>query len=230
MKTLNKRAVAAIAGLMTAASLGVTAFAAGTETTVPEKTAVVTKTAADATSPYATQKELLKTADAALATLTNVRSARKALFDNDIETAKTDLAKATKALTEGEADLKALHVADTDKTNGKAEYLPFDMSMMLTDNFQPTAENKEALQKAGSLMQSGDKDNAIEVLRVASVDLNISAALLPDTPSAASLKKAAEMIDGKNFFGANLELKAIEDSVIVRTFGINAIPVQGNAG
>lgn len=231
MKTSNKLVVAAMAGLMATASLGTIAHAAGTETatTAPEKAPVAdaAKAATDAKVAYATQKELLRTADAALATLTHVRSARMALFDNKIDVAKTQVAEATKALAEGEVDLQALRVADTQKADAKPEYLPFDMSMMLTDTFKPTEENTAALKKAEGLMQHGEKDKAIEVLRVASVDIDISAALLPDAASMESLKKATDLIASKNYYDANLALKSIEDSVIVRSFNIDAIPVQG---
>ena len=216
MKTSNKLVVAVMAGLLATTSMGgLAAYAAGTEATAP------------AATPYATQKELIKTADEAVTTLTHVRSARLALLDNTIDVAKADVAEATKSLTQGEADLKALRVADTEKPGAKPEYLPFDMSMTLTDTFKPTEENQAALAKAKGLMKSGDKDAAIDVLRTASVDVEISAALLPESLSMESLKKASQLIDSKNYFDANLALKSIEDGVIVRTFGIDAIPAQG---
>ncbi len=257
MNTSKKIVVAAVAGLMATTSLGsITAYAAGSDATTAEKapdaknatgdavesatdeTAIdaekakveATKSTSDAKATYATQKTLLKTADEALATLTHVHAARMALFDNDMDVAKAEVTKATKALTEGETDLTALHVADTEKTDTKAEYLPFDMSMMLSSTFQPTKESKAALEKANAQMQGGDQDSAIETLRIASVDLNISAALLPDASSMETLKQASKLIDDRDYFEANLALKSIEDSVIVRTFGIDAIPAQGNAG
>ncbi len=217
MKNPGKLVVAALVGMMATTCLGgVAAFAAGTETT------------AQATAPYAIQAELLKTADQALTTLTHVRSARMALFDNNIELAKADILEATNALTQGEVDLRALRVADTEKPGSKPEFLPFDMSMALTDSFKATKENEAALQKAEGLIQTGDKNAAIEVLRVASVDLNISAALLPEASSIEQLKRATELIDGKAYFDANIALKSIEDSVIVRTFNVDAIPSQGD--
>jgi hypothetical protein len=177
---------------------------------------------------YATQKELLKTADEALSTLTHVRKARMALFDNKIDVAKAEVADATKALTQGDTDFKAMRVADTEKTGATPEYLPFDMSMTLTDTFKATKENEAALEKAKGLMQTADKNAAIEVLRVAAVDLNITAAMLPESASMDLLKTAATNIDAKQYYEANLVLKSVEDGVIVRTFGIDAIPQQGD--
>lgn len=220
MKTPNKLVAAAMAGLMATASLTSIAAYADTETVATEA-----GTATQAT--YATQKELLRTADEALATLRHVRTARMALFDNRIDVAKTEIAEATKALTEGETELKALRVADTEQADATPEYLPFEMSMMLTDRFQPTEESKAALQEAETLMQSGDRDKAIDVLRLASVDIDVSAAMLPDASSMENLKKATDLIESADYYEANLALKAIEDSVIVRSFNIDAIPAQG---
>lgn len=233
MKTSNQFVVAALAGLMATTSLGGSAaYAAGTEATAPAQAtdATATEATAEAQAPYATQEELLKTADEALATLTHVRAARLAIMDNDAEVAKAEITEATNVLTQGEVDLKALRVADTEKPDAEREYLPFDMSMTLADEYKPTEESETALKKAKDLMQSGDKDKAVDVLRGASVDINISAALLPEASSMESLKKASEQIDSKDYFDANLTLKSIEDSVIVRTFGLNAIPAQGANG
>jgi hypothetical protein len=215
MKRSNTFVVAALAGLMATTSVGAFAVQAATPTTVQA-------------AGYATQKELLKTADEALTTLTHVRAARMALFDNKIDVAKAEVAAANAALTQGDTDFKAMRVADTEKAGATPEYLPFDMSMTLTDTFKATKENEAALQKAKGLMQTADKNAAIEVLRIAAVDLNISAAMLPEAASMELLKTAATNIDAKQYFEANLLLKSVEDGVIVRTFGIDAIPQQGD--
>lgn len=215
MKHSNKLIAAALAGLMATTSLGAFAAQAATPAT--------TEAAA-----YATQKGLLKTADEALSTLTHVRKARMALFDNKIDVAKAEVVEAKAALTQGDTDFKAMRVADTEKAGATPEYLPFDMSMTLTDTFKATKENEAALEKAKGLMQTADKNAAIEVLRVAAVDLNITAAMLPESASMDLLKTAATNIDAKQYYEANLVLKSVEDGVIVRTFGIDAIPQQGD--
>ena len=121
-----------------------------------------------------------------------------------------------------------LRVADPQVDAGTKDYLPFDMSITLTDTFKATKENEAALQKARSLMQTGDRNAAIEVLRTASVEMNISTAMLPEKASVESLTKAAQLLDSKSYFEANLALKSVTDSVIVRVFGIDAIPKQGD--
>ena len=131
MKRTNRLIAAAMAGLMASTSLGaLAANAQAADATAQQK--------APEKAAYTTQKQLLKTADEALETVTNVHQARMALFEDETDLAQKHIGAAIKALTAGETDLKQLLIADTDKRDAKPEYLPFDMSMMLTDTFKPT--------------------------------------------------------------------------------------------
>lgn len=210
MKSGRKLTALTLAALLSAAALSAQAN---------------TETAA----PYQTQKAMLKTADEAMSALNDAHGARLALFDNDIETAKTRLSKALSQFRNAEGDAKTLAMTDTENPSTEARFLPFDMSMALSETFQPSDQNTEALQKAGELMQSGKEDDAAEVLRAASIDVNVSAAMLPVTQTGDQLQEAQKLVDEGKYFEANLALKSIEDSVILRSFSIDAIPQQGDA-
>lgn len=204
--------------------------------TVLALTALMTTTsvmahAAPATDPapaYRTQDRMLRTADEALTAVTRAHAARLALFDNDVEGAKARLAEARAEFDKAEKTLNDLTIGDTEDPANPTQYLPFDMSMALTDHFVATAENKQALQKAYGLMQTGSPGDAVEVLRLASVDVNVSAALLPVVEASAQLQQAQTFIEEGDYFKANLALKALEESVIIRSFSIDAIPQQGD--
>lgn len=183
--------------------------------------------APDKAPAYATQAEMLKTADEALQAITRAHAARLALFDNDIDGARARLAEARADFDNAESSLNDLTLGNTEDPTNTARYLPFDMSMALTEGFTATEENQEALQQASGLMQNGSPDDAIEVLRLASIDVNISAALLPVVETSDQFAAAETFIDEGQYFEANLALKAIEDSIIVNTFSIDAIPLQG---
>ncbi|MEO8224165.1 MAG: hypothetical protein ABI661_05125 [Gammaproteobacteria bacterium] len=60
---------------------------------------------------------------------------------------------------------------------------------------------------------------AVEVLKAANVDLTVAAVLLPMNASQAHVKDAA-----------NLALKAVEDSVIINSYSIDSLPMQGKKG
>ncbi|KNG94596.1 YfdX family protein [Pseudaestuariivita atlantica] len=176
---------------------------------------------------YDTQTEMLKTADHALVAITHARAARLALFDDDVETAKGRVAEARAEFIESEKELNDLTIGDTEAPEGAVRYLPFDMSMSLSETFEGTEVNKQALEKFYGLMQSGSPDDAVEVLRLAEIEVNVTAALLPITEASDLLLKAQTLIDEGKYFEANLALKAMEDAVIVRSFSIDAIPEQG---
>ncbi|MHA3914452.1 YfdX family protein [Halovulum sp. GXIMD14793] len=178
---------------------------------------------------YDTQTEMLQTADEALMAVTRARAARLALFENDIDAAKARVAEAMAEFVDAELKFNDLTIGDTEVPEGAAEFLPFDISMTLDETFTVTEEAKQALTEAGALFQSGSDDEAIETLRLASIDVNISAALLPIVDTSEQLTAAQAALDEGKYFEANLALKALEDGVVVRVFSIDAIPEQGNA-
>jgi hypothetical protein len=209
MKTRSKLAALAMTALMASASIPALA-------------------ASSAEPAYQTQTGMLETADEALQAVTRAHAARLALFENDIEAAKGRLAEARAEFLKSEKDLNDLTIGDTEDPNNAARYLPFDMSMALTETFTATDENKQALERAYGLMQTGSPDDAVEVLRMASIDVNVSAALLPIVEASEQFEKAQTFIDDGKYYDANLALKAIEDMIVVRTFSIDAIPQQGD--
>ncbi len=177
---------------------------------------------------YALQQDMLATADEALAMITQVHKARLSLFDDRIDEAKVALETARNDIRTSAADLPAKFVHDFTNADSTEKYLPFDIAMSLTDYFVETPENKLALQQANELMKTAQQDQAINVLRIAAVDMNMRAAMLPYEATLASLDDAIGSIEDGSYFDANLDLKKIEDSVIVRTFGLNSIPQQGD--
>lgn len=194
--------------------------------------AVAAYASADAASGkaanYQTQPGMLQTADEALAAVIQAHAARVDLMNNRIDDAKAKLKEAATAFSKSETDWKKFQVKDTKNPGSDAKYLPIDVSMGLSETFTDTKENKAALQKAYGMMQSGSKDQALDVLRAAAVDVNMTAALLPMQDTGAQLAKARSLIDQGKYFEANLALKAIEDSVVVQSYALNAIPQQGN--
>lgn len=198
--------------------------------TLTTTTAVVSHAAnaADPAPAYETQKQMLTTADEALTALTRAHAARLALFDNDVDTAKARLSEARAAFDAAEKRLNDLTIGDTEDPVDPTAFLPFDMSMALTDHFVATEANKQALEKAYGLIQTGSPDDAVELLRLASIDVNVSAAMLPVVSASDALQRAQTSLDQGDYYQANLALKALEDSVIVRSFSIDAIPQQGD--
>ena len=215
---------------MTLKTLAHTTFiAALLGTTVLGTADMASATTIEAGNPsYAVQDSMLATADEALAAITQIHKARLQLFENEINGAKAALEVARTDMMQGDKTMVDKLIRDFASPNSSDTYLPFDMSMSLTEGFTQTDENKLALEKAYGLMQTAKADEAVQVLKLAEIDVNVQAAMLPYEATLASLDGAIGNIEDGKFFDANIALKSIEDSIIVRTFGIDAIPQQGN--
>lgn len=167
---------------------------------------------------------MLQTADEALTSVTRVHAARLAIFDDRIDEAKSLIAEARTALAAAEGSLL---IADPEQAGADKTFLPFDMSMALTEGFTPTEKSRAALEQAAGLMQSQQRDEAVNVLRLAEIEINVQAALLPADQSMKRLDDATAALEKGEFHTANLALKEIEDSIILRTFSMDAVPEQG---
>lgn len=219
MKSTSKLAAAALAALLVGSSVAAHADTASAP-------------AATETPSDQTQSAMLRTADEALLAVTRAHAARLALFDGKIDEAKANIDEAQAAFNVGEKGLNDLTIGDTEDPASKVMYLPFDMSMSLTDTFEPSAENQKAVETAAGQIKQGKTEEAIKTLKLANIDVNVSVALLPVVDTSASLENARTFIDDGKYYEANMALKKIEDSVLVRDYGIDALPVQGtpNAG
>jgi YfdX protein len=178
---------------------------------------------------YATQREMLRMSEEAGVAVRDAHAARLALFNNETALAKTEVDKAIASLAKSEATLNDKLIPDTTVAGAKPMYLPFDTNMALAETYTVTPEVRLVLDKATGLFQVGTPNEAIDVLREAGVEVKISTAMLPWETSRARLNEAAKLIGESKFHEANVALKAFEDGVVVRTFGIHEIPAQGSA-
>ena len=212
MKTSSKFVSLVLAALMASTSAGYVGAAFADASKAPA---------------YATQRQLLRMSDEAAMAVKEAHAARIALFDNDTTVAKSEVDKAIATLAKAEATLKDKLIPDIAVKDSKPMYLPFDTNMALAESYTVTPEIKVVLDKATGLFQVGTPNEAVDVLREAGVEVQISTAMLPWEASQAHLKEAAKLIGEAKYHEANVALKAFEDSVVVRSFGIKEIPAQG---
>ncbi|NIY80833.1 YfdX family protein [Celeribacter sp. HF31] len=222
MKTHSKLVGLGLVSML-ALSPALAAFAEDTATTP-------TAEATDSATHSATQEKLaFETSEKALDALKNIHAARLALFEGDTDAAKTLASTAVDDLTGAQSTATDLQVA-ADKTADKDDiYVPFDTSVTLAEGFVPTEDNKDDMTKAGEHLAQGDQQKALEVLKLAKVDVDYTALLLPVNGSMKAAQEASDQIDKGDFYQANLSLKAIEDSVVVGSFSLSDMPTQGNS-
>ncbi|RYH09411.1 YfdX family protein [Tropicimonas sp. IMCC6043] len=169
---------------------------------------------------------LIKTVDEAFGALRDVRAARVAIFNGDTELAAT-LAKSAQSGFEAAQTDMTVYAVDTNKSAGDELYLPFDASMALSEGFVPDTEKAASLTKANAHLANGDEKQAAEELRLANIDVTVTAALVPAKASLEHAQDAVSLIGQGKYYQANIALKAVEDSVIIESYGIDSLPMQG---
>lgn len=170
---------------------------------------------------------MLQIADDAHLGLRDIRVARISIFNGAPDDALT-YAQAALANFDDALKMKDTLQVDTrkDAPDGDA-YLPFDTSLMLAEGFLPTEEKAEKIDKANGHIANGETDQALETLKLAEVDVTLSAALVPAQTSRDHIADAVSLIRDGKFYEANLALKAVEDSVIIESYSVDTLPEQG---
>ena len=208
-----------------------TPYAYAADTKAPTA-ATASKDAVAATTAAAIEKDaqFIRTVDDAFRALREVRAARIAIFNGSPEAASELVSAASKDLQAAQMSAKDFAVATSKGNQSGDSYLPVDMSISLAEGFVATEEKSDKLKAANAHMMKGETKKAAEVLKLANIDVSVAAALIPANASVGHAKDAERLIAEKRFYEANLALKAIKDSVVVESYGVDSLPAQGKAG
>lgn len=178
-------------------------------------------------SENAKDKAIIKTVDEAFHAIRKVQAARLAIFNGLTDDAARLVNEAKADMQKAKANAKDFAIkTNKSETNGEI-YIPFDTSLTLEEGFKPTTEKQTAINKANEHLAKGEHKHAIKVLKTANIDVTIVAAMIPVNASLQHLDDASMLINEKKFYEANLVLKAIQDSVTVDGYSIEAVPEQG---
>ena len=226
MKTRKPLLALTMAGILGSSTLvlGTSSFAADTAEAANDNSA--TEVIAD-TSISADDSSFIKTADEAYKALQEIRAARVAIFNGNPEEAVKLSDIAQKELTAAKTSIDELALATQKSTDGADTYIPFDTSMSLVEGFVPDESDTAALMKANEHLAKGEQSHAAQALKVANIDVSVSAAMIPAASSLQHVDDAIKLLSEKKYYEANLALKAVEDSVLVEVYDLQAMPVQG---
>ena len=164
------------------------------------------------------------------AALRDIRMVRLEIFDGNINGAKTDMAKATSELdraksdetvfTKAEADLKtpASMQGKSTQTHENAsttaiQWLPVDGSMMLGEDYIATPEKAAGVAKANEKLAAGDKNAAMDALKVADVDVDFAVEVAPLKATIQGVQQASTFLNDGKYYEANQALKSVEDGM-----------------
>ncbi len=220
--------------IVLALSLSALAYPTLAQTTpqAPNKTtAAKTLTAQD--------RELTKLSQEGFQAMRNVRGARIAIFNGNtqvasdlLDKAKTSLDAARKEAPVYVVDVKTGmdgKIVQDSKSVDRLDMIPIDGQIVLADNYIDTPAKKAHIDKANEHFAKGSGKEAREELRLAEVDASFSRVLMPLNATTRHVAEATKLIGAKQFYEANLALKAAEDGLLVDTVVLSESPSASNA-
>lgn len=173
------------------------------------------------------EKILNKVSKEGLIAMREIRWARVAMFDGNVEQAGDLLKKSRQYLTQVEKQAPELVVTvkTSEKVDGKAvrneketvthDLVPIDAGLTLAEDFVSTPEKQEKIKKANKHLHNKETSKAIQVLKEADIGVSVSRVLMPVKDTIKHVDKAIELVGKHQYYQANLALKAAEDGLIV---------------
>jgi len=169
------------------------------------------------------QKDFVKVSEDATTTMFDLSNARLAIFNGQPGRARTyvDAAVTRVGAAFEEADKSAL---DTKSPKADDRFVPFDANLTVLKKFEPTPENAKHIAKANEHLHKGEKKKAIEELKLGAIDVAIRTSMIPIKFAKEHIDHASKLLDEHKYYEANLALKAVEDAVLVETYGLDEVP------
>ena len=231
--TKTKTAVSALALALLIGSGGLATRFALAENAKPGDHAVTATTSSNTSNRAITQLSQV-----GFETMRAVRGARIAIFNGNTElagklvgTAETDVKLAEKDAGVLDKNGNFVVKAPADVGSNKSaddRFVPVDGQILLADNFVATPEKTVALKKANDHLGKGEHQKAVDVLKLASIDVSFSRVMMPLAATQNHIQTAMDLIAKKQYYEANLALKAVEDGV--KTDTVSLVETAPQAG
>lgn len=183
-------------------------------------------TNASSTAPTmseAAENDLIRVSEDARTSMRDVHGARLAIFNGEPDEALTyvDAAVSRIDAAVNDADRYAL---DSKAPKSDDSYVPFSASLTVLNTFEPTPEKAKHIANANAHLHKGNKREAIEALKLADVDVAIATSMVPVNFAKQQIDQAAQYVADQKYYEANLALKAVDDSVFIETYAVDAVP------
>jgi cellobiose-specific phosphotransferase system component IIA len=170
-----------------------------------------------------TDTDVAKMSKEGLLAMRSVFAARPAINDGDYEAAKKMLKTAQDALKQvAEADKLTTvkgeikeggKVVDTSKEKVRADLIPISGQFQIVEDFAPTPEKTEHMNKAHEHMKKGDTKSAIDELKLADIGVVFQRIEMPLVATRDHVDAAISLLNDGKYHDANMALKAAEDGL-----------------
>jgi hypothetical protein len=111
---------------------------------------------------------------------------------------------------------------------GTIRWLPIGADLSIDKDYKADPAKVAAVAKANDNLKSGERDKAIETLRLADVNLSYTLGVVPVKSFVADVDEAATLLADGKYYEANLSLKHVQDGVRYDWVDFNAKPVAAN--
>ncbi len=144
-------------------------------------------------------KDFVKVSEDAQTSMHDLHGARLAIFNGQPEKVRTfvDAAVTRIGVAVKDADKYAL---DTKAPKSDDSYVPFDANLMVLKDFVPTAEKSEHIAKANGHLHKGEKQEAIKALKLAEIDVAVTARMIPVNFAKEHIDQAAKLVAEHKYF------------------------------
>jgi hypothetical protein len=179
-------------------------------------------------------QETVKVSLEGFAAIRAIHAARVAIFNGKPKVANEWLNKAQAYLTTASKNVP-LYITTTeasvdgkvvagDMTVTKTNWIPIDTQVSLSDTFVASPANAGHIKKANEYFKTGHSKEAVEELRLASIDVRCTRALMSLTTTTNCVAEAVKLIGQQKYYEANIVLKSAEDGVVMDSTNLFATP------
>ncbi len=189
-----------------------------------EDQAKVTETSSESQATNkATEKDFVKVSSDTQTGMRDVHGARLAIFNGDPEQARTYVDAAVTRMEDAVNDANQ-YALDIKAPKDEDSYVPFNANLALLNAYEPNTEQAKQIAKVKAHMHKGMKREAVKELKLAEIDVAVTASMVPVKFAKAHVEQAAKLVAEHKYYEANLALKAVDDAVVVETYAIDAVP------
>ncbi|MGQ7932411.1 YfdX family protein [Paraburkholderia sp. D1E] len=171
-----------------------------------------------------------------------IQQARVAIFSGRPNQATMLVKKAQQSMKAAQADNTAFMKAESDlktppsityqsssaKGTTPVSWLPVGADVTVTDEFAGKPSQAKAVASANEQLKKGKPGAAMQVLKLADVNVSYTMAVVPLKQTVADVDKAAGLLTMDKYYEANQTLKQVQDSVRYDWVDLKALPQSGS--
>ncbi|MEJ2455837.1 MAG: YfdX family protein [Candidatus Thiodiazotropha sp.] len=169
------------------------------------------------------EKDFVKVSSDTQTGMRDVHGARLAIFNGDPEQARTYVDAAVTRMEDAVKDANK-YALDIKAPKDDDSYVPFNANLALLNAYEPNTEQAKQIAKAKAHIHKGMKREAVKELKLAEIDVAVTASMVPVKFAKEHVEQAAKLVAEHKYYAANLALKAVDDAVVVETYAIDAVP------